>query len=610
MLFVSLPVKAQLPELNPNFMKMITRNTALKMSFSIKIILCIFCFSLLCLISCKSDKQNSGFTLRIRLKEDVDCLHPILSKSSLATQIEPLIMLPMIEYSLDKIELSPLLVTDLPKITRTNDSASVFECDLRPEARWDDGSLILATDYSFTVKAALNPFNKNQDWRGHLKNIKEVEIDSHNPQHLAIHVEKNYLLSREVCGNINLYQEHYYDPNRIMNKFRIHDLITKDSAAWTANEKAELQKFADEFQNADMCKNKITGSGPYRLKSWEAGAKIVLEKKSNWWGSKLAKANPMLSAYPDMIEYLIMPDEAATILALKDGSIDIATEITPKQFDALQKDSSAINKLQFFTPTVFQYAYLELNTRRPALSERAVRKALAQLVDVSDYIKNVMQGLAVPIIGPFHPSRSYYNKQLKLIKFNPDSAAMVLKSAGWKDTNKDGILDKMINGKSVKLSFNLLTSSELGKKLALLIQEAAKKVGIEIKPETKDWSLLLKDLNEQNFDMAFAIQSQSPSLYDPYQSWSSTSTKPGGSNRCGFATAITDSLIQVIRTTTSDADRNNCYLRFQEILYNEQPQVFLFSPKQRLIANNRIKFEASSRRPGYAENMIQLAEKK
>lgn len=107
--------------------------------------------------------------MRIRLKEDVDCLHPIVSQSSSATQIEPLIMLPMIEYSMDKIELTPLLVLDIPRVTETNDTMTTFESDIRPEAVWDDGSPITASDYAFTVKAALNPFIKNPTWKGFLK---------------------------------------------------------------------------------------------------------------------------------------------------------------------------------------------------------------------------------------------------------------------------------------------------------------------------------------------------------------------------------------------------------------------------------------------------------
>lgn len=591
-------------------MKRATSEYGFKILKTTNSIIGIFCIYLFCFSSCKTDKKDEGFTLRIRLKEDVDCLHPILSRSNSSTQIEPLIMLPMIEFSMDKIELTSLLLINLPIVTSTNDSVSVFECDIRPEAIWDNGSQITAADYAFTVKAALNPFIKNPSWRGFLKNIKKIETDITKPKHLSIHVVKNYLLSKEICGNINLYQENYYDPNKIMNAFDIGDLVSKDSAAWTIEERSRLQQFAVEFEHSEMCKHKITGSGPYRLLSWDAGAKIVLEKKTNWWGSKLAKTNPLLAAHPDRIEYLIMPDESAAILALKDGSIDVATEISPKQFDDLQKDKENKSNLQFFTPTIFQYTFLELNTRHPALAERSVRKALARLIDISGFIKNVMQGLADPIVGPIHPSRSYYNKTLSLIPFSPEVAAMELQTSGWKDNNKDGILDKTIDGKLISLSFVLLVATESGKKLALLFQEEAKKLGIEIKPETKDWSLINKDLNELRFDIAAITVGQSPSLYDPYQSWHSSNSKAGGFNRSGFATPATDSLIQLIRTSASESERNTAYLKFQDILYEAQPQIFLFSPKQRIIASTRISIETSSRRPGYAENMITLSNKK
>jgi peptide/nickel transport system substrate-binding protein len=561
---------------------------------------------LLILNSCKQEKVTDGFTLRIRLKEDPDCLHPILSKSSIAGQIESMIMLPMIEFSPDKIELSPLLVTAIPKLTHQNDSADVFEFDIRPEAKWDDGSQVTANDYAFTVKAALNPYGKNPSWKSFLRNIKAIEINKDQPLHLSIQVEKNYLLSKEICGNINLYQENFYDQAKHLIKYQITDLLYKDSIQWSATEKEELKQFATDFENAAMCKNKISGSGPYKLKSWEAGSKIVLERKKNWWAEGMADSIPMMHAFPDQIEYLIIPEEAAAVLALKDGSIDLAIDINPKQFVELQNDNLNNQRLKFFTPTLFQYSYIDLNTRKPALASKEVRRALAYLLDVDGIIKNVMLDLAQRIESPIHPSRTYYNKDLKSIQFSIDSAIQILNNDGWKDKNHDGILEKQIQGKTEKLSFHLLVSSELGKKIALIYQEAAKKAGVEIIPELKEMALIIKDMSSRDFDMAVSTLSQSPSLYDPYQSWHSSNAKSGGSNHCGFSSPQLDSLIQIIRSTSSETERNNAYLNFQKLIYDEQPQIFLFSQKQRLIANSRIEMQATQRRPGYTENMISL----
>lgn len=559
-------------------------------------------------MTCKPGTKNDEFHLRIRIKEDIDCLHPILSRSSVATQIEQHIMMPMIEFSPDKIELTPLMCRELPKLTSTHDSISIYEYDILPEAMWDNGSPIQASDYLFTIKAALNPYSKNPSAKSNLKYIADVIIDSVNLRHVKILVKQNYLLAIEMCGNVNIYPEYHYDSSHILRQFSLHDLLVKDTSDWLPQEKTELLRFTSQFENAEMCKSKISGAGPYRLALWEPGARIVLEKKKNWWGNQLVNTNPMLRAYPDKIEYLIMPDEAAAILALKNGSIDLATEITPIQFHALQKEAVS-SPLQFFSiDGISQYTFLELNTRRPGLSEANVRRALSKLIDVPGFIKNVMYGFAEPVTGPIHPSRSFYNKNLKPILPDPAAAAMELSNAGWKDSDKDGIRDKMIEGKKTSLSFSLLVSSETGKKLALIFQEEAIKAGIEIKPELKEFPLMQKDLNELNFDIAALTLSQSPSLYDPFQSWHSTNTRAGGSNRCGFATPQTDSLIQIIRLASTEDERNNAYYKFQEILYSEQPQIFLFSPKQRIVARTGIVVEPSKRRPGYAENLIRKKE--
>lgn len=566
------------------------------------------CILLLTIISgfhaCQSGSKEEGFHLRIRLKEDVDCLQPIVSQTRSATQIEALIMFPLIEYNMDKIELTPLLVKAIPALLSSNDSSDVYASDILPEAVWDNGTAVTAADYAFSVKAALNPFIKNTNWKSTLKNIRDIRWNEADPKHLEVVVSKNYLLAKELSGNINVYPEYVYDPERIMQKYTIRDLLTKDSSSWTTAEWTGLQKFADQFQSADFCKKIISGCGPYRLTSWESGSKIILEKKKNWWGEKYASNQAMLQANPDKISYLIIPDEATAVLALKDGSVDICTDISPRQFEALRMDSSSKTKLQFFTPGIFQYNYIDFNTRTDILSDLNVRRALAYLVDIPSFIQNVMQGLAQQVVGPVHPSRSYYNQQLKPIVFSIDSALSLLQKSSWKDSDKDGILDKMIKGKHTKLSLNLMVSSDGGKKLALLLQEQAKKIGVEINPVNKDFSLILKDLNALNFDMVALNISQQPSLYDPFQNWHSSNAKAGGSNRCGFATPETDSLIQIIRTSATEDRRNQAYLRFQEVLYEAQPQIFLFSPKERLIASSRIQLEPSNRRPGYLENMV------
>ena len=135
------------------------------------------------------------------------------------------------------------------------------------------------------------------------------------------------------------------------------------------------------------------------------------------------------------------------------------------------------------------------------------------------------------------------------------------------------------------------------------MQAEAQKVGIELIPENKETSLYMKDINERSFDIAATIiAQQATSLYDPFQSYHSSNAKPGGGNRCGLQSASLDSTILLIRNAPNEIVRDQAYHQFQEQLYSLQPQIFLFSPQERLISSSSIVVEPILRRPGFLEN--------
>ena len=61
-------------------------------------------------MGCTGNEKDKGFVLKIRVAEEPDCLNPIVSQSSVATQIEGFIMPPLFEFNPDHLELSPLMV--------------------------------------------------------------------------------------------------------------------------------------------------------------------------------------------------------------------------------------------------------------------------------------------------------------------------------------------------------------------------------------------------------------------------------------------------------------------------------------------------------------------
>jgi len=126
---------------------------------------------------------------------------------------------------------------------------------------------------------------------------------------------------------------------------------------------------------------------------------------------------------------------------------------------------------------------------------------------------------------------------------------------------------------------------------------------------SSEGAVMIENLKKREFDLMCLGWSQSPSPDDFKQIWHTTSNTYDGSNMVGFGNQESDQLIADIRVTMNDEERNKMYHRFQEIIAEQQPYVFLFSPKCCAAISKRFKnAEAVSLRPAYFVRYFQLAD--
>lgn len=162
----------------------------------------------------------------------------------------------------------------------------------------------------------------------------------------------------------------------------------------------------------------------------------------------------------------------------------------------------------------------------------------------------------------------------------------------------------------MKLDF-LITGSQLSKNIAILFQESAKKVGVEINIVTKKNALMQKEnMSNFNFDMAALANSLDAAPDDPYSRWHSDNAIPGKRNQVGYVNKASDKLIESIRSTRDLDERKKYYLELQELMYDDQPAIFLYSPLQKIMITNRLNATTTTKRPGYLANTFTLAKKK
>jgi ABC-type transport system substrate-binding protein len=511
------------------------------------------------------------------------------------------------------MELQPFLIKSIPSVRIVQDGARkgqfAYDFEIIPEATWDNGTPVTANDVAFTFKLVFHP-GLPASYRSYLTQLSGMDIDPANPKKFSMYFSSFYMLSLETICNTPIYPAYNYDPNNRLTNIPLSDFIDTTKTAALATD-ANLKSFVEEFSQAkfDNDPNAISGSGPYRMEVMNEQGTIMV-KKQNWWGDKVADQYPMLRAYPKKLIYKVVKDDLTLENMIKNGELDlIGGAINPAKFLEMKANDSLAAKFEFLTLGTTQFNRWVLNHRNPILADVKVRQALTHIIDYDYFVNQVQRGMAVRISVSMPPDRPYYAKNIPLPDFNIAKAKALLADAGWADTDGNGILDKVINGKKEQLSFRLMASMAIktNELFANSLKETARQAGIDIIVSNTDLAVMSKDTRSGNFDSALLGVALFPGQIEYYQRFHSKSLSPAGDNRAGYVSAKADQLIEAIRTQPDVAKRNELYLQIQQLFAEEIPEIVLFAPSQRIIISK--KFEAgleSPNRPGYYEHFARI----
>ncbi|PHN07165.1 ABC transporter substrate-binding protein [Flavilitoribacter nigricans] len=566
---------------------------------------------LLALVSCNNDStvaddscQRTGNELIIRQQVEPDRLNPLLTSSGYANQINQLIFLTLETLDPENLELAPMLIKQRPAVETTESGGMRFTFDILEEASWDDGSPITAHDYVFTVKTSLHPGLNADRYRPYIGIISSIDIDPDNPKHFTVTTRDQDQLGEEFVSNVLMIMpEYHYDPNGLLRDIPLEAFA--DEAQLKAHTTA-LEDFAAQFSDQRLSREAdgVIGGGPYRLESWETGQRVNLVKKDNWWGEDLVDDYPALDAYPDRISFQLVADGATAVAVVQGEEIDMVPELDVESFVRLENDSlvQACYNMESFPQLV--RSFLSLNTRSPKLADKRVRRAIALSIDVEEVIRDLYQGFGDRINGPVPPSVAFANKKLALLDYDPEQAKNLLTEAGWEDTNGNGTVDKTINGTltEMELSFEIPAGRESTQQLGLLLKEQMQAAGIGLEIEPGDWNEIMGRHRSGDFEIVpMGRTFPSPTVWNPRQNYHSQ-----GDNRTGFGNAETDALIDRILTTFDERERYDLYRELQGIIYEEQPEIFLFAPRARIAIHKRFETPLIPIAPGFLPNLVKL----
>ncbi|MGH9333511.1 MAG: ABC transporter substrate-binding protein, partial [Vicinamibacteria bacterium] len=319
--------------------------------------------ALVTLSGCTSAPPDS-----VRIGTDVDAgsLDPRLMRDTTSYRVVDLVFDGLVRLDRDLTPVPALAVRwENPEPTRW-----VFH--LRDDVRFHDGRALTSEDVVATIESLLDP-----EFGAPLRSLYQpiAKVEAIDPRTVAFTLEKPYapLLSYLDVG-----------------------IVPRGATA-------------------------PVGTGPYRLKRWDRGSKIVLEANPDFWGVR-----PGIEA----IEMVIVPDNTARAQAFEAGDLDlIQSPLSPQDIRRLSEDGPFVHHLE----SSAAMTYFNFNTSRPPLDDPRVRRAVAMLIDQETILDEIYENTDERAGSILLPSSWAFDPAVAQPSYDPEAAVALLKEAGVED---------------------------------------------------------------------------------------------------------------------------------------------------------------------------------
>jgi microcin C transport system substrate-binding protein len=488
-----------------------------------------------------NDSAPKGGTFIINLDAEPTLLHPINYSDAYSADVFEWTFEHLLIRHPDTYQLEPGLASSY----EISKDGKVFTFVLREGAVWHDGKPVTAEDVKFSFDAIRDNRFKAAPRRSYIENIEKAEVI--DPRTIRFTVAKKYFQNFDVCADLlTIVPKHIYsDPN---NK--------------------KLNKI-------------MVGSGPYKLAQYDKGNKIILEANDKWWGRKEPVLEHLKGRYNfSKIHFKFIGDQNIQLEMLKKGELDYVETGTEGYTKKMVGPEWGKKVFKVKAENLFPkgYGFIGWNLRKDMFKDKKTRIALAHLYNRQLINEKFLSGMSLLATGPWHQLNDYASKTAKPILYDPKQAAKLLKEAGWEDTDKNGVLEKTVDGKKIEFKFTLMNANADTMKYYTIYKEDAKKAGIEIDLKLVEWNTFLKLADERNFD-AVVLGFTSTVDYDPKQLWHSTSDTKDGSNFVGYHNPEVDKLIDQAREEMDKKKRIPLIQTVYEKIAADAPHLFLFNAR-------------------------------
>jgi peptide/nickel transport system substrate-binding protein len=340
--------------------------------------------------------------------------------------------------------LPPLMVTDedgkkVPYVVKDyeiSEDALTYTVTINEGITWHDGTPFTVEDLKFTANYMVeNALGYGADMYG---GVKDMEIvDDYTIKYFLESPQVNFL--SQVGFWIDIMPKHIFESVEDPANFEYDGL----------------------------------GYGPYKLKDYVKGQYYTLERVPEW-----PLANDGMGAYLEEITFRIFPDANALVLAIMNGEVNVSGSAIP--IAAQKQLQSKPDEFGIMDVNSLGFGYFSFNYKNEFLKDFEVRKAIAMTLDRDAFVNIAMQGGAIKMESPISPVFTDLVKSgIKFPEFNIEEAKSVLETAGYKDSDGDGIRENPA-GKKMEIELVYRTTTSNVDAIANVFKANVEQVGIAV----------------------------------------------------------------------------------------------------------------------------------
>ena len=515
-----------------------------------------------------------GGQLTIGGRAEPKTFNPVIATDAVSREMIGRLMADLIEINRASQQTEPALA----KSWKTSADGRVFTLQLRRGIRFSDGHPFDADDVVFSFAVYMDE-NVDSPQRDLLiidgKPLTVAKVDQYT---VRFTLPRPYAAAERLFDGLAMLPRHLLAKPYREGKF---------VQSWSLNAPA----------------NEVAGLGPFRLKQYVPGERVVLERNPYYW--KVDRHNDRLP-YLDELTFLFVGTEDAQVMRFEAGATNMISRLSSENYSLLNRERNRTGaQLSDLGPSL-EYNFVVFNQndlsskkldaiarKQKWFRDLKFRQAISAAIDRDAIVRLVYGTRGTALWGNVGPgNKLWVNTTIPHPQPSAAAARQLLKSAGFSWNPSGQLLDS--SGAPVEFSIITSSSNTQRMKMATLLQDDLSHLGLQVHVVPLEFRALV-DRVFQSFDYDAAIMGLGGGDADPNPEMNVWTTKGTSHlwhlNEAQPETAWEkeiDQLMQQQMVTIDYAKRKQLYDRVQRLISKNLPFIFLATPNVLAAADARV----------------------